>query len=77
MLSRTAQNLYWMGRYIERADATARLVEMGPRMTMLRSAHAEWRSVGRAAGIEEEERHRKRGQADPHGADQRHVGGAQ
>ena len=50
MLSRTAQNLYWMGRYIERADATARLVEMGRRMTMLPSANAEWRSVARASG---------------------------
>lgn len=50
MLSRTAQNLYWMGRYIERADATARLIEMGRRMTMLPSANAEWRSVARASG---------------------------
>jgi len=50
MLSRTAQNLYWMGRYIERADATARLVEMGRRMTMLPTANAEWRSVARASG---------------------------
>lgn len=50
MLSRTAQNLYWMGRYIERADATARLVEMGRRMAMLPSANAEWRSVARASG---------------------------
>ena len=24
MLSRTAENLFWMGRYMERADATAR-----------------------------------------------------
>ena len=29
MLSRTAENLFWMGRYMERADATARLIEMG------------------------------------------------
>jgi len=50
MLSRTAQNLYWMGRYIERADATARLIEMGRRMAMLPSANAEWRSVARASG---------------------------
>jgi len=50
MLSRTAESLYWMGRYIERADATARLIEMGRRMTMLPGAHAEWSSVARAAG---------------------------
>jgi Uncharacterized protein conserved in bacteria len=54
MLSRTAQNLYWMGRYIERADATARLIEMGRRMTMLPSANAEWRSVARASGSAKE-----------------------
>jgi len=35
MLSRTAQNLFWLGRYIERADATARLTEMGRRMKAL------------------------------------------
>jgi len=50
MLSRTAQSLFWMGRYIERADATARLIEMGRRMAMLPSANSEWRSVARASG---------------------------
>lgn len=52
MLSRTAQNLFWMGRYIERADATARLLEMGRRMTMLpgSSEATEWASVARASG---------------------------
>jgi uncharacterized alpha-E superfamily protein len=52
MLSRTAQNLYWLGRYIERADATARLIEMGRRMTMLPGSREadEWRSVARASG---------------------------
>lgn len=50
MLSRTAQMLFWMSRYIERADATARLIEMGRRMAMLPTANAEWRSVARASG---------------------------
>jgi len=50
MLSRTAQSLFWMGRYIERADATARLIEMGRRMTMLPGPSDEWRSVARASG---------------------------
>jgi len=52
MLSRTAENLFWMGRYMERADATARLLEMGYRMATLPGAnHAdEWRSVAMAAG---------------------------
>lgn len=50
MLSRTAQNLFWMGRYIERADATARLIEMGRAMAMLPGSNEseEWRSVARA-----------------------------
>lgn len=53
MLSRTAQNLFWMGRYIERADATARLIEMGRRMAMLPGANEEWRSVALACGCAE------------------------
>jgi uncharacterized alpha-E superfamily protein len=52
MLSRTAQNLFWMGRYIERADATARLLEMGRHMALLPGSRVveEWRSVARASG---------------------------
>lgn len=52
MLSRTAANLYWTGRYVERADATARLLDMGARMTMLPGAAArgDWESVLQAAG---------------------------
>ena len=52
MLSRTAANLYWTGRYVERADATARLLDMGARMTMLPGAAArgDWQSVLQAAG---------------------------
>ena len=47
MLSRTAENLYWMSRYIERAESVARLMEMGQRMAMLPGAgeRDEWRSV--------------------------------
>lgn len=52
LLSRTAESLYWMARYVERADSTARLIEMGHRMTMLPGSHsrAEWRSVAAASG---------------------------
>lgn len=52
MLSRTAEHLFWMARYMERADCTARLIEMGTRMTMLPGAHEheEWRSVSHACG---------------------------
>ncbi len=35
MLSRTADHLYWMSRYIERAEALARLVEAHYRMSLL------------------------------------------
>ena len=52
MLSRSAENLYWMARYMERAGATARLIEMGQRIAMLPRAYSqdEWRSVATAAG---------------------------
>jgi len=52
MLSRTAENLFWMARYMERAEATARLLTMGQRMAILPGAHhrEEWRSVIRATG---------------------------
>ena len=52
MLSRTAQNLFWLARYMERAEATARLIEMGQRMALLPGPKErnEWRSVMLAAG---------------------------
>ena len=28
MLSRVAENIYWMGRYVERAENTARLINV-------------------------------------------------
>ena len=54
MLSRTAENLFWMARYMERAEATARLITMGQRMAILPGAHHrdEWRSVVRATGAD-------------------------
>ncbi len=48
MLSRAASSLYWLGRYIERADFTARLVEATVRLDVLspRSAgDAAWASA--------------------------------
>ena len=52
MLSRTANNLFWLARYMERAEATARLIEMGQRMALLPGPKEsnEWRSVMMAAG---------------------------
>ncbi|NDE07595.1 MAG: alpha-E domain-containing protein, partial [Chloroflexi bacterium] len=32
LLSRTADSLFWMARYIERAESIARLLDVGRRM---------------------------------------------
>ncbi|MDQ2894017.1 MAG: alpha-E domain-containing protein [Pseudomonadota bacterium] len=40
MLSRTASSLYWLGRYIERADFIARIVEATVRLDVLSSRPA-------------------------------------
>ncbi len=49
MLGRTAASLYWMARYMERAENLARLVEVGYRIAMMPSAATghgdEWRST--------------------------------
>ena len=54
MLSRTAENLFWMSRYIERAESTARLITMGQRMAVLPGStyRDEWRSVLRVTDSE-------------------------
>jgi uncharacterized alpha-E superfamily protein len=54
MLGRTANGLYWMFRYLERAENTARLLEAGLRMALTRdveSAEEEWRSVVSTLGL--------------------------
>ncbi|MGX8014044.1 alpha-E domain-containing protein [Mesorhizobium sp. ORM8.1] len=52
LLGRTANGLYWMNRYIERAENMARLVDAGLRMALTRtqSAAEEWNSVLLSAG---------------------------
>lgn len=49
MLGRAAQGVYWMLRYLERAENTARLLNVGLRIALTRGADAaqedEWRSV--------------------------------
>ncbi|MEI9409877.1 alpha-E domain-containing protein [Mesorhizobium salmacidum] len=52
LLGRTANGLYWMNRYIERAENMARLVDAGLRMALTRtqSASEEWNSVLLSAG---------------------------
>ena len=54
MLSRTAANLFWMGRHLERADTAARLLDVGQRITLLPNTEAgyqnEWNSLLQALG---------------------------
>jgi uncharacterized alpha-E superfamily protein len=58
MLSSTAKNLYWMGRYLQRAETAARLIEATQRMAL--QSHGE-EAVGVAAifGMEDEFRDRQ------------------
>jgi uncharacterized alpha-E superfamily protein len=54
MLGRTANSLFWMFRYLERAENTARLLEAALRMALTRdivAAEAEWRSVIATLGL--------------------------
>jgi uncharacterized alpha-E superfamily protein len=57
MLGRTANDLFWMSRYVERAESMARLLEVGYRIALLpREGHGqdeEWRSTLRSAGCEQ------------------------
>ncbi len=52
MLSRSANNLFWLGRFMERAEATARMLAMGQRMAMLPGSQGqvEWASIMQATG---------------------------
>ncbi len=55
MLSRTADSLFWMARYVERAENMARLVDMGRRMAATPKGplgrRNEWPAVLAAAGV--------------------------
>ncbi|VTZ48238.1 conserved hypothetical protein [Methylocella tundrae] len=61
MLSRTADHLYWLARYVERADFLARIVEATQRLATLPTNYSgtgtEWESAlessGAAAGFRE------------------------
>ena len=54
MLSRTADNLFWVARYVERAEYLARILEATQRLTALPSAYGtetnEWESALATAG---------------------------
>jgi len=55
MLSRTAENLFWSARYIERADSLARLLEVGYRISLIPNTKSgylnEWESILETSGI--------------------------
>jgi uncharacterized alpha-E superfamily protein len=55
MLSRTAENLFWLARYVERAEYLARTIEATLRVTALPSAYIgktnEWDSALLTAGV--------------------------
>ena len=55
MLGKTANGLFWMYRYLERAENTARLIETGQRIALTRSGagDGEWRSILQTAGVAE------------------------
>src|SRR6478752_3466801 len=54
MLSRTADNLYWLARYVERAEYLARILEATQRLTAMPLAYIgetnEWESAVATAG---------------------------
>jgi len=54
MLGRTANGVFWMGRFLERAENTARLIEAGFRIALTRdliTSQQEWRSVVSTVGL--------------------------
>ncbi|HZP21377.1 MAG TPA: alpha-E domain-containing protein [Bauldia sp.] len=54
MLSRTADSLFWLSRYVERADNTARIIDAASRLAAMPISYAgtsnEWESALAAAG---------------------------
>lgn len=54
MLSRTAENLFWIARYSERAETVARLLEVGARNALIPRTGGgfrnEWESILQASG---------------------------
>jgi uncharacterized alpha-E superfamily protein len=54
MLSRTADNLYWLSRYMERAECLARILDVASRLSALPQAYGgstnEWESAVATAG---------------------------
>lgn len=56
MLGKTAGGIFWMFRYLERSENTARLVDAGFRIALTRASagNDEWLSIITAAGVREQ-----------------------
>ena len=58
MLSRTAENLYWTARYLDRADSIVRLLEVAYRISLIPNTKEgydnEWESILATSGIKNE-----------------------
>jgi uncharacterized alpha-E superfamily protein len=54
MLGKTASGIFWLFRYLERAENIARLIETGHRFTLTRNSgrQDEWRSILSALGMD-------------------------
>jgi uncharacterized alpha-E superfamily protein len=52
MLGKTAGGVFWMFRYLERSENTARLIEAGFRIALTRPGSEEWTSVLKTAAAE-------------------------
>jgi uncharacterized alpha-E superfamily protein len=54
MLSRTADSLYWLARYVERADFLARIIKAAQRLATLPASYSgtgtEWESALESSG---------------------------
>ena len=50
MLGRTAENLFWLSRYVERAENVARLLEVGYRMSLTARREGGGRRIGSEGG---------------------------
>ncbi|MEM9710273.1 MAG: alpha-E domain-containing protein [Pseudomonadota bacterium] len=57
MLSRTAEHLYWIARYMERAETVARLLEVGSRNALIPARSGgfrnEWEAVLQSSGTQD------------------------
>src|SRR6266852_496384 len=54
MLSRVADSLYWMSRYLERVEHMARVLDVQLNLMLERGAHPDcrhWERVGRSLGL--------------------------